>query len=506
MWCLNALIVVILAVSVRNALCINNGKHSLLHWPKRNRNNDNDAPRRFSFRIRIPRRGVRVSEKLTYTQTMMAGAVSRTCAQTIMHPANTFKTMLQMRGAKTAGVVPRLTLERLLRGADAQFIMSLPHGALYFMVIEQAKQQISRVIPPQLDFLADFTSSSISTVICSAVSTPQMVLTDRLMGGVYPSFPVAVRRILQEDGLKGFYAGWWPALAQKIPSYGLTWMMFQDFKSRFQEHYGVKPTNRDNFILGALSAAGATAVMNPMDTVKTRLVTQAVDAPSAYKGVADCFVRVFREEGPRAFYRSLPPRLVSVVPMIAIQFGVYEFMKQRIIDQRRSHALVRLYEERARRRERIRRVLRTVTGQRRHVRLRQTQVNEKALGLDLSGLPNIAILTSTAVDGALRNFGDTLESISSGIVVEVENARQGFFFFREGKEFPVDGFLHSGATKELWAVKEYVEQYVADNGERAVVTGRMLAIKTVAAVTSAVRTVGPFRTVRPTPGAIVETW
>lgn len=47
-----------------------------------------------------------------------------------------------------------------------------------------------------------------------------MVLTDRLMAGLYPSFPAALRTIARTEGLRGFYAGWWPALAQKIPSYG----------------------------------------------------------------------------------------------------------------------------------------------------------------------------------------------------------------------------------------------------------------------------------------------
>ena len=51
-----------------------------------------------------------------------------------------------------------------------------------------------------------------STVVCSIVSTPQMVLTDRLMAGIYPSFPDAVQTILRNEGLQGFYSGWWPVL------------------------------------------------------------------------------------------------------------------------------------------------------------------------------------------------------------------------------------------------------------------------------------------------------
>jgi Mitochondrial carrier protein len=64
-------------------------------------------------------------------------------------------------------------------------------------------------------------------------------------------------------------------------------------------------------------------------------VSQAGRAASdqAYKGIIDCAVRVFREEGAITFYRGLPPRLVSVVPMMAIQFTVYEYMK-RVMTQR----------------------------------------------------------------------------------------------------------------------------------------------------------------------------
>ena len=162
-----------------------------------------------------------VTDQLTYMQTMAAGALSRTMAQTLMHPANTYKTLLQLRGSEAkGGILTKLTPERLLRGVDAQFIMSIPHGACYFFVIDQVKTRLSVMLSSKYSFVQDFLASTISTVFCSVVSTPQMVLTDRLMAGVYPSFPVALKSIFSTEGLAGFYTGWWPSLAQKIPSYG----------------------------------------------------------------------------------------------------------------------------------------------------------------------------------------------------------------------------------------------------------------------------------------------
>ena len=80
-----------------------------------------------------------------------------------------------------------------------------------------------------------------------------------------------------------------------------------------------------------MASATTVCIMIPLDTIKTRLVTQmSATAASGvpYKGIVDCAVRITREEGIKTFYRGLAPRLISVVPMIGIQFGVYEAMKK----------------------------------------------------------------------------------------------------------------------------------------------------------------------------------
>ena len=80
--------------------------------------------------------------------------------------------------------------------------------------------------------------------------------------------------------------------------------------------------NYENTIMGGIASAATVCIMIPMDTIKTRLVTQSsgvgiVGKP--YKGIIDCGVRIAKEEGVKTFYRGLAPRLISVVPLIAIQ-------------------------------------------------------------------------------------------------------------------------------------------------------------------------------------------
>ncbi len=43
--------------------------------------------------------------------------------------------------------------------------------------------------------------------------------------------------------------------------------------------------------------------------------------------------QIIQQEGVSSLYRALPPRLLSVVPMTGIQYGVYELMKRLIIGQ-----------------------------------------------------------------------------------------------------------------------------------------------------------------------------
>lgn len=80
------------------------------------------------------------------------------------------------------------------------------------------------------------------------------------------------------------------------------------------------------YIVGSrcIAAAGSVTIMIPMDTVKTRLVTQSAISSLKYNGIVNCFTRMLREEGLGSLYNSLTPRLVSVVPMIGVQYLVYE--------------------------------------------------------------------------------------------------------------------------------------------------------------------------------------
>mmetsp|Transcript_37720 Transcript_37720/g.48061 ORF Transcript_37720/g.48061 Transcript_37720/m.48061 type:complete len:427 (-) Transcript_37720:260-1540(-) len=276
-----------------------------------------------------------VERKMSFIEHMIAGAISRSTAQTMMQPFNVMKTLKQAHG--TANQLKALNFQVLTRGAGAQFLLSLPHGAIAFGILEWTKKTLTNICPPSWSqsggFVFDFIASAVSTTLCSVVSTPQMVITDRIMAGRYPHLVHAVSAIFKSDGLRGFYSGWFPALAQKIPSYGMTWVFYQMAKDWHSNTFHREATDTENFLLGAFAAGATVCLMIPLDTVKTRIVTQPAASANfvPYTNMANCFVRIFKEEGIGAFYSSLPPRLASVVPMIGIQFQIYEAVKKALI-------------------------------------------------------------------------------------------------------------------------------------------------------------------------------
>uniref|UniRef100_A0A452V8X3 Solute carrier family 25 member 34 n=1 Tax=Ursus maritimus TaxID=29073 RepID=A0A452V8X3_URSMA len=68
---------------------------------------------------------------------------------------------------------------------------------------------------------------------------------------------------------------------------------------------------------GMISSVAVAAVMTPFDVVSTRLYNQPVDGTGRglmYGGLADCLVKIWRQEGPLALYKGLGPAYLRLGP------------------------------------------------------------------------------------------------------------------------------------------------------------------------------------------------
>lgn len=75
---------------------------------------------------------------------------------------------------------------------------------------------------------------------------------------------------------------------------------------------------------GACATIASDALMNPFDVIKQRMQVHG----SVYTNVMDCFLKVNKAEGFRAFYISYPTTLTMTIPFQSIQFATYEYLRK----------------------------------------------------------------------------------------------------------------------------------------------------------------------------------
>ena len=79
---------------------------------------------------------------------------------------------------------------------------------------------------------------------------------------------------------------------------------------------------KDSLCIGVLSAMAASALTQPVDVVKTRMMTQAASTAAPYADAVDCVRTMARTEGLTAFYKGLPQRIAYAGPLWAMQLGL----------------------------------------------------------------------------------------------------------------------------------------------------------------------------------------
>lgn len=154
----------------------------------------------------------------------------------------------------------------------------------------------------------------------------------------YSSLRHAVRVILNQEGVRGFYKGVTPNVAGAGSAWGLYFLFYSTIKNEMQEgnsKTGLAPGM--HMLAAAQSGVLTLAMTNPIWVVKTRLCLQydAVatsgvggDGKKTYKGMLDAFYKIGRYEGMRGLYKGFVPGLWGVSHG-AIQFMAYEELKSR---------------------------------------------------------------------------------------------------------------------------------------------------------------------------------
>ncbi|KIW95894.1 uncharacterized protein Z519_02959 [Cladophialophora bantiana CBS 173.52] len=287
---------------------------------------------------------------------LIAGGGAGMMEALVCHPLDTIKVRMQLsRRGRTPGtkkrgflmtgrdIVKRETVFGLYKGLGAVLTGIIPKMAIRFTSYEWYKQLLADQdgkVSSRATFLAGLAAGVTEAV---AVVTPMEVvkirmqaqyhsLSDPLDVPKYRSAPHALMTVIREEGIGAIYRGVSLTALRQGTNQAVNFTVYTELKEmlqRWQPEYDNKNLpGYQTTIIGLISGAMGPFSNAPIDTIKTRLQkTPAEPGQTAMSRIMKISSDMFKQEGPRAFYKGITPRVMRVAPGQAVTFTVYEYLK-----------------------------------------------------------------------------------------------------------------------------------------------------------------------------------
>ncbi|KAK1380851.1 Nicotinamide adenine dinucleotide transporter 2, mitochondrial [Heracleum sosnowskyi] len=285
-----------------------------------------------------------------------AGASAGAIAATIMCPLDVIKTRLQVHGltelyrsgrkggiiiTSFQNIIRAEGVKGLYRGLSPTLVALLPNWAVYFAVYGNLKSLLHSHADSsgQLTIGANIIAAAGAGAATAIATNPLWVVKTRLQTqgmrpGVVPykSTFSALRQILLQEGMRGWYSGLLPSLVG-ISHVAIQFPAYENIKS-----YLAKKDNTTTSELSAgevaiassLAKIGASLVTYPHEVIRSRLQEQGQvrNSKPQYAGGIDCLKKVLQKEGFSGLYRGCATNLLRTTPSAVITFTAYEMIHQ----------------------------------------------------------------------------------------------------------------------------------------------------------------------------------
>jgi len=270
---------------------------------------------------------------------IVAGGITGGIEICITFPTEYVKTQLQLdekggnkRYNGIADCVKKTVQERgffgLYRGLSVLLYGSIPKSAVRFGGFEQIKLYLVDEhgnLSGSGKLIAGLGAGVLEAVF--AVTPMETVKVkfindQRSANPKFKGFAHGVGMIVKQEGLSGVYKGVTATIMKQGSNQAIRFYVMETLREWYKG--GDKNKETPKLLVGLFGAvAGAASVFGntPIDVVKTRM--QGLEA-AKYKGTMDCFLQIWRKEGPMAFYKGTVPRLSRVCLDVAITFMIYD--------------------------------------------------------------------------------------------------------------------------------------------------------------------------------------
>jgi len=289
----------------------------------------------------------------------VAGAASKTCTA----PLSRMTILMQIQGARPAseshlntsrsGVLQALRdvakaegIRSLWRGNMTSVLHKFPSGGINYFVYESSKIFVRPMWRSDTDpgIGIRFGCGFLGGTAASALTYPLDIIRTRLaassaVGRTSHSLRNTVENLITEGGPRAFFRGVGVTLLCQGTNIALNFAMYETLQiraikaeRRLWESLGwpASQKQRGSFLTslacGACAGVTASTLIFPLDLVRRRQQVMHGE-----ENGLEIIRGVLRKDGFRGLYQGLGPELLKVVPAVAINFYVYELVRQEIL-------------------------------------------------------------------------------------------------------------------------------------------------------------------------------
>uniref|UniRef100_A0A671YRJ5 Solute carrier family 25 member 12 n=2 Tax=Sparus aurata TaxID=8175 RepID=A0A671YRJ5_SPAAU len=138
---------------------------------------------------------------------------------------------------------------------------------------------------------------------------------------------VSALNVVRDLGFFGLYKGAKACFLRDIPFSAIYFPVYAHTKAKIADEDGSLGALQ-LLTAGAIAGIPAASLVTPADVIKTRLQVAARAGQTTYSGVIDCFRKILKEEGFRAFWKGTGARVCRSSPQFGVTLVTYELLQR----------------------------------------------------------------------------------------------------------------------------------------------------------------------------------
>ncbi|XP_018540306.1 electrogenic aspartate/glutamate antiporter SLC25A12, mitochondrial [Lates calcarifer] len=214
------------------------------------------------------------------------------------------------------------------RGLLPQLIGVAPEKAIKLTVNDFVRDKFTTqddTIPLPAEILAGGCAGASQVIFTNPLEIVKIRL--QVAGEITTGPRVSALNVVRDLGFFGLYKGAKACFLRDIPFSAIYFPVYAHTKEKLADEEG-RLGALQLLTAGAIAGIPAASLVTPADVIKTRLQVAARAGQTTYSGVIDCFKKILKEEGFRAFWKGAGARVFRSSPQFGVTLVTYELLQR----------------------------------------------------------------------------------------------------------------------------------------------------------------------------------